>query len=83
MECDRQNHKGSGYIDLWKLALDGSGKLQRLTYFSDTAGYKASNGVISDDGKFMAFQLAKAREAAGVGHGIFVYDFEKAKNARE
>jgi hypothetical protein len=27
----------------------------------------------------MAFQMAKSREAAGVGHGIFVYDFEKAK----
>jgi len=27
----------------------------------------------------MAFQLAKSTEAAGVGHGIFVYDFEKAQ----
>src|SRR2546423_8215476 len=83
VECDRQNHKGSGYIELWKLSLDGSGKLERLTFFSDTPGYKASNGVISDDGKFLAFQLAKAREAAGVGHGIFVYDFEKAQNAKQ
>jgi hypothetical protein len=81
VECDKQNHQGSGHVDLWKLKLDGSGQYQRLTYFSDTPGYKASNPVVSDDGKFIAFQMAKAREAAGVGHGLFVYDVEKAKKA--
>lgn len=78
VECDKQNRKGSGYVDLWKLALDGSKEYVRLTHFSDFPGYKASNAVISDDGKFMAFQLAKSAEAAGVGHGIFIYDFAKA-----
>jgi len=78
VECDKQNHQGSGHIDLWKLALDGSGKYERLTYFSDHAGWKASNPVVSDDGKFIAFQLAKSTEAAGVGHGIFLYDIERA-----
>jgi len=29
----------------------------------------------------MAFQTARATEAAGVGHGIFLYDFEKAAKA--
>src|SRR5690242_7432032 len=42
VECDKQNHQGSGHIDLWKLQLDGSGKYERLTYFSDHAGWKAS-----------------------------------------
>jgi hypothetical protein len=79
VECDRQNSQGSGHVDLWKLKLDGSGKYERLTYFSDYAGYKASNPVVSDDSRFIAFQMAKSREAAGVGHGIFVYDVEKAK----
>ena len=23
VECDKQNRKGSGYVDLWKLKLDG------------------------------------------------------------
>ena len=72
VECDRQNRKGSGYVDLWKLRLDGSGQLDRLTYFSEYPGYKASNGVISDDGRFMAFQLAKSKDPAGVGYGIFM-----------
>jgi hypothetical protein len=37
--------------------------------------------VVSDDGRFIAFQLAKTRDAAGVGHGIFIYDIEKANAA--
>jgi hypothetical protein len=61
------------------LKLDGSGATERLTFFSDDPGYKASNPVVSDDGKFIAFQLAKSTEAAGVGHGIFVYDLSKAR----
>jgi hypothetical protein len=36
------------------------------------------NPAVSDDGRFIAFQMAKSREAAGVGHGIFVYDIGKA-----
>jgi len=78
VECDKQNLKGSGNVDLWKLKLDGSHQYERITYFSDYPGYKASNPVVSDDGKFIAFQMAKSREAAGVGHGIFIYDIEKA-----
>lgn len=78
VECDKQNHKGPGYVDLWKLKLDGSGHYERLTYFTDYPGFKASNPVVSDDGKLIAFQMAKSREAAGVGHGLFVYDITQA-----
>jgi Tol biopolymer transport system component len=82
VECDKQNHQGSTHIDLWKLKLDGSGEYERLTFFSDYPGYKASNPVVSDDGKFIAFQLAHSRDAAGVGHGIFVYDVGRAKGGK-
>ncbi len=74
VECDQQNKQGSNHVDLWKLRLDGGGYVQRLTHFSDYPGYKASNPVVSDDGRFMAFQLAKSKDAAGVGHGIFICD---------
>lgn len=47
VECDKQNLKGPSYVDLWKLKLDGSGQYERLTYFSDYPGYKASNPVAS------------------------------------
>ncbi len=79
VECDRQNPRGSGYVDLWKLKLDGSGYVRRLTFFSDYPGYKASNPVVNDAGTHIAFQLAKSREAAGVGHGIFIYDIPKSE----
>ncbi|HXI50805.1 MAG TPA: hypothetical protein VNH84_04855, partial [Candidatus Saccharimonadales bacterium] len=79
---DRQNHRGPGHVDLWKLKLDGSGHYERLTYFSDSPGYKASNPVVSDDGKLIAFQMAKSSEAAGIGHGIFIYDLAKAPASR-
>jgi hypothetical protein len=82
VECDAQNKLGPGHIDLWKLALDGSGTYTRLTHFSDHSDYKASNPVVSDDGKFIAFQMGRAGEAAGVGHGLFVYDLSGSANPR-
>jgi hypothetical protein len=73
LESDQQNRQGPGHIDVWRLALDGSGRSERLTHFSDHPGYKASNPVVSDDGRQIAFQMGRAGEAAGVGHGLFVY----------
>jgi hypothetical protein len=78
VECDRQNHQGPNHVDVWKLALDGSGRYERLIKFSDYPGYKSSNPVVSDDGRFIAFQMAHSADAAGVGHGLFIYDVEKA-----
>ena len=83
MECDRHNPKGPQYDDIYKLALDGSGSSERMTFFSDYPGYKASNPVISDDGKFMAFQVARTDDWAGVGRGILLFDltaYEKSRN---
>jgi hypothetical protein len=82
VECDRHNPKGSQYIDVYKLALDGSGKSERLTFFNDYPDYKASNPVVSDDGRFMAFQFAKVGDPAGVGRGILIYDFSKMGGRR-
>lgn len=69
---------GSGNIDIWKLRLDGTGKdFTRLTHFNDYVGGKASNPVVSTDGRFMAFQTARSSDPAGVGYGILVYWFKK------
>jgi hypothetical protein len=79
VESNRHVGKGgSQNIDIFKLRLDGSAHFERLTYFNDYPGYKASNPVISDDGRQMAFQMAKVGDPAGVGRGIFVYDFTRA-----
>ncbi|MGD0500265.1 MAG: hypothetical protein ABSC23_17735 [Bryobacteraceae bacterium] len=65
---------GSKQMDIYKLRLDGTGKdLQRLTYFNEYETYKASNSVVSTDGKYMAFQAARSLDEPGVGHGILLY----------
>lgn len=82
VECDKHNRKGVQYIDIYKLALDESGKSERLTFFSDYPGYKASNPVVSDDGRYMAFQYAKRGDPAGVGRGLLIFDlgmYERTK----
>ena len=76
VECDKHNSKGSQHVDLYKLALDGSGRTQRVTFFADYPGYKASNPVVSDDGRFIAFQYAKKGDMAGVGRGILILDLK-------
>ncbi|HTF65353.1 MAG TPA: hypothetical protein VK638_21980 [Edaphobacter sp.] len=79
VEGDRQvgqiggNH-GMRNIDIWKLKLDGTGKdFVRLTHFNDFEGWKASNPVVSSNGKYMAFQAASTKDDAGVGYGILLY----------
>lgn len=82
VEADRQceqlgGARGAGNIDIWKLKLDGTGKqFARLTYFNDYEGGKASNPVISRDGRFMAFQVARTDDPAGVGYGILLLHFK-------
>jgi hypothetical protein len=79
VESDRQcdwlgGQRGPGNIDIWKLKLDGTGKnFERLTNFNDYIGGKASNPVISTDGKYMAFQTARITDPAGVGYGLLLY----------
>jgi hypothetical protein len=81
VEGDRQiktlgGAAGSHNIDIWKLRLDGTGKdFVRLTHFNDYEGGKASNPVVSTDGKMMAFQVANTADEAGVGYGIAVMKF--------
>src|SRR5689334_14750554 len=83
VESDRQveqlgGKRGSSNIDIWKLKLDGTGKdFVRLTHFNDYDGGKASNPVVSTDGRFMAFQTARTSDPAGVGYGILLYWFRK------
>jgi hypothetical protein len=83
VEADRQveqlgGSRGAGNIDVWKLKLDGTGKdFVRLTHFNDYEGGKASNPVVSTDGRFMAFQTARTTDPAGVGYGILLYWFRK------
>jgi Tol biopolymer transport system component len=83
VEADRQcetlgGQRGSGNIDIWRLKLDGTGTdFERITYFNDYEYGKASNPVVSIDGRLMAFQSAKTTDPAGVGYGILLYWFRR------
>jgi Tol biopolymer transport system component len=76
VECDKHNPRGIQYNDIYKLSLDGSGKTERMTFFSDYPGYKSTNPVVSDDGRYMAFQVAQRGDMAGVGRGILIFDLK-------
>jgi hypothetical protein len=84
VECDKHSgYKGIQYNDIYKLALDGSGQTERLTFFADYAGYKATNPVVSDDGRYMAFQVAQKGDIAGVGRGILTFDLEMYEKTKK
>ena len=69
---------GSREIDIWKLRMDGTGKdFVRVTQFNDYQGWKASNPVVSTDGRRMAFQIARTADEAGVGYGIVLMDLKR------
>ncbi|MFZ4766549.1 MAG: TolB family protein [Roseimicrobium sp.] len=65
-------------VDLYRLWLDGSGRKERLTFFTDFKGWKAAEATISDDGKFMLFQDGRGGMESGQGFSIYLYDFAKA-----
>jgi len=83
VECDKHCRKGVHYNDIYKLALDGSGKTERITFFADYKGYKSTNPVISDDGRYMAFQFAKEGDPAGVGRGILIFDLKMYEEVKK
>ncbi len=79
VESSRQHHnypglKNFGPIDLWVLELDGTSRMTRLTYFNDDPLYKSSQGVISPNGRYMAFQISKTNDTTGWGYGILLMD---------
>ena len=84
--CVESDHQSRAYgdpasfrnIDIWKLRLDGTGReFTRLTTFNDHEGWKASNPVVSRDGRFMAFQVARTADEAGVGYGLLLLHLER------
>lgn len=68
-------------VDLYRLWLDGSGRKERLTHFTDFRGWKAAEGTISDDGRYMLFQDGRGGMESGQGFSIYLYDFAKAGQA--
>jgi hypothetical protein len=60
-------------IDVWKLQLKPKSRnMVRLTRFGDLGPFKASNGVVSPDGKLVAFQQSTVGDVAGTGEALFL-----------
>jgi Tol biopolymer transport system component len=70
-----QSAQDSNHIDIWKMPLvPNATEYVRLTHWGEYEGYKASNPVVSPDGKTIAFQSARSKDPAGVGYGIYLMD---------
>lgn len=74
-------------LDLYMMPLDSNGKnMVRLTHFADykmpnsDVTYKANQGVVSEDGKYMLFGEGRSNtnDRPGTGFGIYLFDFEAA-----
>jgi hypothetical protein len=65
-------------VDAWRVWFDSSKPPERLTRFLDSPGYKATNYVVSDDGRLVAFQIGKSGDEAGVGYGLFLMELHTA-----
>jgi hypothetical protein len=74
--------KATHIIDLWRFALDGSGRKTRVTrYNALDPELKSNQGVISPDGRWMAFGVSTGAieaKVAGQGIGIFLMDMKAA-----
>ena len=70
--------KGSLFIDIYKVPLDGSATFERITRFNEEGVYKGTNPVVSDDGRYIAFQVPRSDQIAGIGSGIYMLDLEAA-----
>ena len=69
--------QNSSYIDIWRMPLlPNATEFVRLTHWGEYDGYKASNPVVSPDGRTIAFQSARSKDAAGVGYGIYLMDVQ-------
>ncbi|WCT74144.1 hypothetical protein PQ455_02610 [Sphingomonas naphthae] len=73
VECrDIRGGPSLSEVDLCKLDLSDPKKYTRLTTFSDYKGWRINNGVISPDGKTMAFMLTYATENSTNRLGIYL-----------
>ncbi len=72
-----QIEQNANYIDIWRLRLEpDSQDFTRMTRWGEYRGFKASNPVVSPDGRRFAFQSARSKDPAGVGYGIFVLEMK-------
>jgi len=75
VESDRHGTNRKWKIDVYRLALDGSNRAERMTFFqSGDTPYHGSNPVVSPDGRRAVVQLGIHGMGAGQGRGLVLID---------
>jgi Tol biopolymer transport system component len=70
-------------IDIYRMKLDPlDQEWERLTWFGQDGDFKATNPVVSDDGRYIAFQVPGVNDVAGIGHGIYIMDLKQRSSTR-
>ena len=86
IESDRHqpmNERNKYKLDIYRLNLDGSGKVERLADFSTRYPgiLRSDNPVVDKKGKFIAMQFGYMK-GSGDGRGIFLFDVDKFKKTK-
>lgn len=80
VESDRHGENRKWKIDIYRLALDGTNRAERLTSFDGVpGGYHGSNPVVSPDGRRVVVQVGIHGSGAGQGRGLVLIDLDSAK----
>jgi len=82
VESDRHFSERNWKVDLYRLSLDGSGKVERLLRFTDWPGYISDNGVVSPDGRHVAFQMGIPKLGPGEGSGLLLLDLDEYERSK-
>lgn len=77
VESDRHGENRKWKIDIYRLALDGTNRAERLTHFDGIpGGYHGSNPVVSPDGRRVVVQVGIHGSGAGQGRGLVLIDLK-------
>jgi len=77
VESDRHGENRKWKIDIYRLALDGTNRGDRLTSFDGIpGGYHGSNPVVSPDGRQVVVQVGIHGSGAGQGRGLVLIDLK-------
>lgn len=72
VECGPRTRSGIGPLDLCRLELAPNGVMTPLVVTPRPSTRKTTNGVVSPDGRWIAFQAADSGAEYGVGDGIYL-----------
>ncbi len=77
VERDRAVELFPSTVEIWRLALDGSGRFERLTEFTRYCGYGADQPVVAPDGRSFVFMMDTASGPQGAGAAMLLFDLEQ------